>query len=388
MRHRLLAPLLACLATTLATPARAEGASGTEHLFEFAKSGHTVISEQEIRLPGTAEPHLVVVERSDDGIGLSLWQSWAPGRYRLRWRSEKSPGDEALPLAEIAVGSRRALRLDVFEDSPDEELHRVRLFLLEATGSREIFAGEYRVVHSEEDAGRVPRPELRLGPSRPGLSVAEGVEGMPALTLRTEEKRVLLLGKTGPTAAIIGARETSYRYHEQTYRLASTREANFLCPVAATPQGPPETAAASDGDVGTEWTFAPPSEKEKPTLSLRLPEGSAVRALRIVPGCAADEARWRKHGRLIRLSLRLDDKTTLAIDRHGSPEGEVFGSADFALPGKSFALQTLVVLSRRIPAQRLTLTVEALEPGADPAAGGCLAEVTVLDAPSSPDEGR
>lgn len=388
MRQRPSAPLLACLTVALAAPVRAEETSGTEHLFEFVKSGHAVISEREFRLPGASEPHLVVVERSDDGIGLSLWQSWAPGRYRLRWRSQKSSGDEALPLAEIALGAQRALRLDVFEDSPDEELHRVRLFLIEATGLREIFAGEYRVAHSEEDAGRAPRPELRLGPSRPGLSLSEGAEGMPSLTLRTEEKRVLLLGQAGPSSAITGTREASYQYHEQTYRLASAREVSFLYPVATTSQGPPETAAASDGDTGTGWTFVPPSAKEKPTLSLRLPEGRALRALRIVPGCAADEARWRKFGRVTRFSLRLDDKTTLAIDRRDRPGDEVFGIADFALPDRGFALQTLVVFSRRIPAERLTLAVEAIEPGADPAAGGCLAEVTVLDAPLSPDEAR
>lgn len=388
MHHRLPAALLAGLAVAWVAPGRAEEASGTEHLFEFARSGHTVVSERELRLPGASEPHWLVVERSDDGIGLSLWQSWAPGRYRLRWRSEKSPGDEVLPLAEIALGTARALRLDVFEDSPDEELHRVRLFVVEAAGLREIFAGEYRALHSEEDAGRIPRPELRLGPSRPGLSVAESTEGMPALVLRTEEKRVMLRGQAGPSAAIIGAREAWYHYHERNYRLASARETSFLCPVAATPQGPAATAAAADGEVGTGWTFAPPSAIEKPTLSLRLPEGRALRALRIVPGCAADEAQWRRFGRVTRLSLRIDDKTALAIDRRDPPGDEVFGIADFALPERGFAVQTLVVLSRRIPAERLAITIERLDPGSDPAAGGCLSEVTVLDAPPSPEEAR
>lgn len=341
--------------------------SGTEHLFEFTRSGHAAIAEREIFLPGGAEPLRLVVERSNEGIGISLWQSWAPGRYRLRWRSEKSKGSEALPVSEISLGADRALWLDVFEDSPDEELHQVRLFVLAPDGLRQVLAGAYRVLHSEEDAGRAPRPALCLSRHRPGWRLRDRAAGWPEIVLRSEEKRILLRGPTGPVEAVIGAVDTAFLPADGRYAPTQEKSIHFLVPLAAAAQSLSPAPAPGGGPA------AAPS-----SVRFSLPPNSAVQGLRLVPGCAGSEADWKSNAKISAFSVRFDDGPAISIDRRSKPGAEVFGMEDYAFPGKSYAVQTLVLWPRPIPCRIATITVDAAEPGPDGRSGGCPLEATIL----------
>jgi hypothetical protein len=173
---------------------------GSEAYIDFRREDRDLLDERMTDLDGDGLMDSVVVEKSPDGIGLSAWRAEAEGDFKLLFRSEKVPASSVAAFKRLPLGSFSfVFLLDVYEDNPDEADHFVKLFLIRPGTLKQMFSSEYRVTHSEEDAGRDPARVVDLGGYQVGLEVRPDARsapgGFPELVVRHSTKMLALSGR-------------------------------------------------------------------------------------------------------------------------------------------------------------------------------------------------
>lgn len=390
------------LAMAVAKPSPAQeppSFHGSEAYINFRMSGHDLLSERVTDLDGDGLLDSVVVEKSTDGIGLSAWRAEAEGDFKLLFRSEKVPASSVAAFKRLPLGNYGfVFMLDVYEDNPDEADHFVKMFLIQPGNLKQMFSSQYRVIHSEEDAGREPARIVDLGGYKVGLearpAAAGGSGGFPELVVRHKPKRLALAGRINrKTHFIIGIRERVYRAEKEAYTLVADRYLDYLLRAA-----PAEVTASSTlPSSGDEWVASRAADSklktgwiegatdsglgESVTLSLGRPRN--IRMVRVVPGCAASSESWDKHNRLKKFSLVFEGGTVVMVDRRGitaEVDTHVEAHEDFVLPGVGFGTQTLVFLSNPVKSSWVKLTVDEVERGSGDADETCISEISVHEA--------
>ena len=392
---------LPVLLLAAASPAQEPPAfHGSEAYINFRMSGHDLLNERVTDLDGDGLLDTVVVEKSPDGIGLSAWRAEAEGDFKLLFRSEKVTASSVAAFKRLPLGSHSfVFLLDVFEDNPDEADHFIKLFLIRPGKLKQMFSSEYRVTHSEEDAGREPARIIDLGGYQVGLEArlapAETAGGdFPELVVRHSPKRLALAGRVSrKTHFIIGIRERVFRAENEAYNLVADRYLDYL--IRAAPAGVnasstlPSTqddwqaSRAADSKLATGWIEGAtgPGIGESVTLSLGRPRN--IRLVRVVPGCAASPESWEKHNRLRKFSLVFEGGTVVTVDRRGvtaEMDSQVEAHEDFVLPGVGFGTQTLVFLSKPVASSWVKLAIEEVEKGSGEADETCVSEISVHEA--------
>jgi len=372
---------------------------GSEAYVNFRMAGNDLLSERVTDLDGDGLLDSVVVEKSVEGIGLSAWQAEAEGDFKLLFRSDKVPASSVAAFKRLPLGSYRfVFMLDVYEDNPDEADHFVGLFLIQPGNLKQVFSSQYRVTHSEEDAGREPARIVDLGGYRVGLearpAAAGGSGGFPELVVRYSPKRLALAGRLNrKTHFIIGIRERVYRAEKENYTQVADRYLDYL--LRAAPDGVTASSTlpssqeewlasrAADSKLATGWIEGSTDSGigESVTLSLGRPRN--VRMVRVVPGCAASAESWEKHNRIKKFSLVFEGGTVVMVDRRGitaEMDSQIEAHEDFILPGVGFGTQTLVFLSKPVKSSWVKVTIEEVERGSGEADETCISEISVHEA--------
>jgi len=371
----------------------------SEAYINFRMTGHDLLEERVTDLDGDGLLDSVVVEKSPDGIGLSAWHAEAEGDFKLLFRSEKVAASSVAAFKRLPLGNHNfVFLLDVFEDNPDEADHFVRLFLIQPGNLKQMFSSEYRVTHSEEDAGREPARVVDLGGYQVGLearpATAPGAGGFPELVVRHSPKRLALAGRVSrKTHFIIGIRERVYRAEKETYTLVADRYLDYLVRAAPAdvtasstlPSSQDEWLAskAADSKLATGWIEGATDSGVGESLTLSLGRPRNIRMVRVVPGCAASPESWEKHNRLVKFSLVFEGGTVVSVNRRGTTaemDSQVEAHEDFVLPGVGFGTQTLVFLSKPVKSSWIKLAVEEVEKGSGETDETCISEISVHEA--------
>jgi hypothetical protein len=372
---------------------------GSEAYINFRMTGHDLLSERVTDLDGDGLLDSVVVEKSPDGIGLSAWRAEAEGDFKLLFRSEKVQASSVAAFKRLPLGNYSfVFMLDVYEDNPDEADHFVKMFLIRPGNLKQMFSSEYRVIHSEEDAGREPARIVDLGGYQVGLEARPaapgGSGGFPELVVRHKPKRLALAGRVKrKTHFLIGIRERVYRAEKEVYTLVADRYLDYLvraAPAEVTasstlPSSGDEWVAsrAADSKLKTGWIEGATDSGLGESVTLSLGRSRNIRMVRVVPGCAASPESWEKYNRLKKFTLVFEGGTVVVVNRSGitaEMDSQVEAHEDFALPGVGFGTQTLVFLSKPVKSSWVKLTVEEVEKGSGEADETCISEISVHEA--------
>jgi hypothetical protein len=264
-----------------------------------------------------------------------------------------------------------------------------------------MFSSEYRMTHSEEDAGRESARIVDLGGYQVGLEArpapaetAGGAGGFPELVVRHSPKRLALAGRVSrKTHFIIGIRERVFRAEKEAYNLVADRYLDYLIRAAPaevnasstlpSTQDDWQAPQAADSKLATGWIEGATGSGigESVTLSLGRPRN--IRLVRVVPGCADSPESWQKHNRLKKFSLVFEGGTVVTVDRRGATaemDSQVEAHEDFVLPGVGFGTQTLVFLSKPVTSSWVKLAIEEVEKGSGEADETCISEISVHEA--------
>jgi hypothetical protein len=332
---------------------------GSEAFFDFRLSGHEMIDERVLDINGDGMLDDVVVEQSEEGIGLSAWKAEPEGGYTLISRSAKVPASILELFVPISLNaSDDGFLLDVVDDCPDEADHWVRIFVVRPIGIEQVLEARYRVTHPEEEAGRIPFKSVEFGPSKTGLEIVSCQESWPRVLIRHDPKQLIMKSQGDEEVHItIGIWEKTHLSENGVYREVKDHYLDFLPRV-------------------------PVKEPENPTpesILLKLERPAKVRMVRVVPGCATDEKSWNQKPRATRFTLQFDGGVSARVDRTNpeqlDPNLEAF--SDFVLPDPLHGVQTLVFLKKEIETRSVSLTIDAWEKGVDPNANACFPEVSV-----------
>jgi hypothetical protein len=360
---------------------------GSEAFFDFRKSGHELLAEKLLDSDHDGLLEALVVEQCQAGIGLSLWKANPLGDFKLIGRSERVPASTLVTFEAFQLGQTdQAYLLDVLEDSPDEADHWVRLFLPTASGLRQIFSARYRTQHSEELAGRTPVKVVDLGGLSEGLVVEPDEHGWQTLRVRHDPKRLLSTRGPEEIQAVIGMRERVYKPREGVYREVEDRYLDYapvVAPAKATASsekaGAGIAAFAVDGAVESAWIEGKPGTGIGESLTLTFARPVPVHLIRLIPGCATSAKDWARNNRIQSVGLTFDAGSGIssACDPGAPPDPLIAGCFEVAVPGKEFATQKLILLSKSIPTSHVTLTIQAVHKGAGPKNETCLTELSV-----------
>jgi hypothetical protein len=360
---------------------------GSEAFFDFRKSGHELLAEKLLDSDGDGLLEALVVEQCQAGIGLSLWKANPSGDFKLIGRSERVPASTLVKFETFLLGKTdQAYLLDVLEDSPDEADHWVRLFLPTAAGLRQIFSARYQVQHSEEDAGRTPVKVVDLGGLSEGLMVDKNDSEWQTLRVRHDPKRVLSTRGSEEVRVVLGMRERVFKPREGIYREVEDRYLDYVPVVTpATITASSEKAGAGiaafaiDGNTESAWIEGKSGTGTGESLTLTFPRPVSVRLIRLIPGCAANQKDWARHNRIQRVGLTFDAGVEISsAGESGSPNDPlVEGCFEVTVPGKEYATQKLIVLSKPIPTSHVTLTIKAADNGSGLNNETCLSELSV-----------
>lgn len=366
---------------------------GTEAFRDFRLAGYEMRDEIMIDLDGDGLYDAVVLEKSEDGIGLSAWKANPEGDFNFLSRGKAAPGNSVKTMKRVMLGADRAVLLDVFEDSPDEADHSLKLFLMDQAGVREIFSSTYRVTHSEEDAGREPAQVVDLGGVPVGLELQENPGKWPNLVVRHDPKRIALTGRGAKNIwFVIGIRERIFKPEEGTYKEVEDRYQDYLSrqkptSVTATSNLPSaggewNATNVTDGDLDTAWVEGRPGPGFGQSITLSFKDPLAVRLIRLVPGCAETDETWQHYNRVRRYAVEFENGVIVNVNREIATELDprVQAWEDFALPGRGYGTQTLIFLYKPIKSHWAKITIQDVEPGDGTEDETCISEISVHQA--------
>jgi hypothetical protein len=365
---------------------------GSEAFFDFRKSGHELLAEKLLDVDHDGLLEALIVEQCQAGIGLSLWKAQSTGDFKLVGRSERVLASTLVKFEPFKLGlTDQAYLLDVLEDNPDEADHWIRLFLPSATGPGQIFSARYQEQHSEEEAGRAPMKIVDLGGLQVGL-VQDPVEtGWQTLRVRHDPKRLSATGCSKEIEVLLGIRERIFRPTEGFYKEIEDRYIDYIPAVA-----PERTKASSektigpgalavDGNSETAWIEGQSGSGVGESLTLTFPRPVHVRLIRFIPGCATSEKDWKQHNRIVSVGLAFDDGAGIssACEPGSQRDPLVEDCFEVNVPGKEFASQKLILLSKPLPTSHLAVTIKTVDKGTGLNNETCLAEISVHEAHSS-----
>ncbi len=359
--------------------------TSSEAFGKFRRGGREVVAERAVDLNGDGLSDVLVVGRSDDGLDVSAFWNKGRGVFDLLSRSRAVPASQLASFGPVALGDRQGFYLDAVEDSPDEADHFMILFAANPAGLVQVFHTRYREIHSEEEAGREAVQVVDLGGLTQGLNFVPASSGWPRLVLGFAPKSVELRTPEGKRARVlIGGYRRVFSAHQGRYRLDEDRFVDYLQPVpvqrisASSELDGHEAARAIDGEPVTGWI----SERADAVLGLEFVGEVAVRAVRLVPGCASSAAGWEDNGRAVSFSLHFPGDVVVRVDRSkpDEPDPRLLGFADYALPGLDFGVQTLVFFREALRVSSMKLVLCEIEAGSKNGGRVCLAEVTALQA--------
>jgi hypothetical protein len=366
---------------------------GTEAFRDFRLEGYEMRDELMIDLDGDGLYDAVVLEKSSAGIGLSAWKASKDGDFKFISRSKAAPGGSVKTMKRVMLGADRAILLDVFEDSPDEADHFVKLVLMDKSGVREVFSSNYRVTHSEEEAGRAPAQVVDLGGVPVGLELQEKPGHWPDLVVRHDPKRIALTGRGAKNIwFVIGIRERIFRPEEGVYKEVEDRYRDYLSrqkPSSVTATSNLPSAAGEwdatnviDGALDSGWIEGRPGPGFGQSITLSYKDPLAVRLIRLVPGCAETAETWQHYNRVRRYAVEFENGVIVNVNREIATELDprVQAWEDFALPGRGFGTQTLIFLYKPIKSHWAKITIQGIEPGDGEQDETCISEISVHQA--------
>jgi hypothetical protein len=366
---------------------------GTEAFRDFRLAGYEMMDERMTDLDGDGLSDAIVLEQSAEGIGLSAWKATEEGGFKFLSRGKPAPGNSLANLERVALGADKAFLLDVFEDSPDEADHFVKLFLLGKTGVREVFSSSFRKTHSETDAGRPATQIVDLGGVPVGLEMTEQAGKWPKLVVRHDPKRIALTGRGAKNIwFVIGIRERIFEPQDGAYKEVQDRYRDYLsrqkpASVSATSSLPSVTgdwdaSNVTDGDLDTGWVEGRPGPGFGQSVTLSYAEPLAVRMLRLVPGCAESEEEWQKYNRVRRYAVEFENGVIINVNREIATELDprVEAWENFALPGRGFGNQTLIFLYKPIKSRFVKVTIQGIESGSESEEETCISEISAHQA--------
>ena len=119
-----------------------------------------------------------------------------------------------------------------------------------------------------------------------------------------------------------------------------------------------------------------PGTGEAVTLTYGQPV--SIRAVRVVPGCAATQSAWKHHNRVTNFTLEFEQGVRVRVARGLGAELDprVMAVEDFALPGRAHGTQTLVFLYQPIRSGWMKLVIGDVESGEAEAQMTCVGEIT------------
>ena len=184
-----------------------DGFFGSEAFIQFRRSGREVVREQPFDVDGDGLDDALVVERSDSGLGVSVFRNLGLGQFRFLWRSLPSPASSLHRWVGFRLGDRPAFLLDVMEDNPDEAVHWVHLLQGWPDRLEPVFASRYWEMHPEAEAGRKPVRLVDLGGEVSGFKMGPPGADWPQIWVRENPKRLELTDAHGSTGwVVIGLR--------------------------------------------------------------------------------------------------------------------------------------------------------------------------------------
>jgi hypothetical protein len=101
--------------------------------------------------------------------------------------------------------------------------------------------------------------------------------------------------------------------------------------------------------------------------------------IRVVPGCAGNPESWQQFNRLKNFTLSFDNGSSFVVDREKPSEVDQALEAwgDFALPGRSYGVQTVMFLKPKAKASWVKLTINSVESGTSEEDVTCISEISV-----------
>ncbi len=358
---------------------------------EFRRAGFSVVDERMMDLDGDGLLDALVLERTLVGIGLSAWKALDDDSFKFLSRAPQVPANLVARFDLIDLHDKdRAWLLDLAEDSPDEADHRVRLFLIQPTGLKQVFEASYRVTHPEEEAGRKAMPISDFGQRKAGLEILPQKNAWPRLRVRQDPKTISLSEHSG--RYVIGAREALYQARAGSYQVQQDSYHDFMTKalpdsVTATSHLPSVEAifrakSAADGDLASAWVEGASGAGAGESITLSFKRKVPVRMVRIVPGCAQSIEAWQAHNRLSHFSLQFENGILLHLGPPGSDDLDpaLADRGEFSLPGRDYGRQILVFLAKPVKSAWVKLTIEQTSPGNSENNETCLAEISVHQA--------
>jgi len=391
MRLAVVLVLLGGLAGRVTAQDEAPMFHGSEAYRDFRLAGYDLVDEKMIDIDSDGLLDALVVERSEQGLGFSAWLAVEEGDYKLLSRAPASQANSVARFEKVKLNDNDvAILLDVYEDSPDEADHAVRLFLLNSGGFRQVFSDSYRILHSEEDAGRPARRVVNLGEAKVGLRLGARKSNWPRIIVSHDPKLISVRGRQGRRSwFVIGIRERIYDEERGKYVKTTERYLDFLemirpVNLTATSHLPSsesmwEVKSLTDGKLKTGWIEGQPGPGKGESATLSFKDKVPIRLVRVVPGCAGSADDWQHRNRVSRFSLMFEGGIMVHVDRGeaAEPDQRVEANDDFALPGLGFGVQTMVFFSEPILSRWVKLTIEEVEPGGAGGDESCIAEMSV-----------
>ncbi len=339
---------------------------------DFRLAGYAVVQEKRFDINGDGRLDTVVLEKSKDGMSLSAWVADERGRYACVFRTAAKTASEVAAFGLISLGTaHKAWLVDVFEDSPDEEDHWVKLLLMEKDALREIFSTEYQKIHSEKDAGRTPVGLVDLGNKALGLSIEPNHEGWPHLKVYNKMKKISVRNAKGSVfELVIGIQEKIFAPRDQIYRQTEDRYIDYLPAIRSNEISiksknikyvPSKNHNLKDilFDNQPQSGVLVDTEKDALVFELRFELPEKIRMLRLVPACMGEPGRIQPCKQRFDFDIQFDGNATLKVRRKSRLwlDERILAVEDFALSGFQHGVQTLVFFKQPMRAQTVRLQI-------------------------------
>ena len=227
------------LVTTLwlaATPAEAQAKSSRRTTAEALKQkGLQMVKFIDVDMDGDGRKELMVVGRDKDGLRLVLVGENPEGAVVVQVLPPAQGKEIAsfVGQAMLPPATSQQVVLEVYDETPDEKVKRVRVYAANQGVLREVFTS---VINRGKKAGDRPEWErdasiIQYGDARPGWYFEDVEEdGLTEVVVRKRPQIVTIDGKDGPVKLLTGVREQLWRWDDANfaYQERGERLSEFL----------------------------------------------------------------------------------------------------------------------------------------------------------------
>jgi hypothetical protein len=311
---------------------------GSQRFFDFRQAGFEMIEQKMVDLDGNNILDAVVVEKSTDGMGLSIWKGLKNGDYEFWSRSSPVNASSLKTLKLIPVeASKYGLYVDVFEEDPDQVEHWAGFYGVSRSGLQKMFETKYYQFPRIVEYSWSPGEKFDFGGVPAGISIQLLDNGWPKFVVRHSQKRLKLFGQEEQDIMLVfGIRESVYQRNGGVYQKIKDDFINFLPMIATT---------KIQLMVGVEQ-------------EIDFQAASSIRMVRFFPVVRVPSDQSQSC-QLEQLWLQFEDGPALTVDRRTPQklDPKVLVVGDFSDAQKRDQVQTMVFLSAPISAKSLRLKV-------------------------------